>query len=235
MIDVTVVVTAHREGLLLAPALAGLAEAVAHARRHYLAIDVTIVLDRADRLTQEVANRSDLAPSTRLLIDAGDPASARNAGVAVAAGRFVSFLDGDDVWGYNWLTAAYAFCVAPDRDDVVAHSELNLMFGDETALWWHPDSADPRSDPLAQGTANQWDAMCFTGRDLLQKYPFRRNDVTAGYGHEDWDWNNRTLQAGVVHRPVPGTVHFKRVRSGSQSALCSAGDVIVRPSRLIAV
>jgi hypothetical protein len=39
-----------------------------------------------------------------------------------------------------------------------------------------------------------------------------------------------TLAAGIAHRPVPGTVHFKRRRENSQMAMCEKGDVVVYPN-----
>jgi hypothetical protein len=73
---------------------------------------------------------------------------------------------------------------------------------------------------------NYWDAMSFTERRIILDYPFVANDLKAGYGHEDWDFNNRTLLAGIQHRPVPNTVHFKRRRANSQMARCSQSDVV---------
>lgn len=44
-----------------------------------------------------------------------------------------------------------------------------------------------------------------------------------------WHWNVVTLRAGIPHRPVPETIHFKRRRTGSQMSLVVKNDAIIRP------
>ena len=85
-----------------------------------------------------------------------------------------------------------------------------------------------------QRVGNYWDALCLAPRAVFIDHPFRQNNIKAGYGHEDWHWNNLTLAAGIAHRPVPGTVHFKRRRDGSQMEICDKGDVVVYPTEISA-
>jgi len=231
MTDITAAITAHREGLLAGPALRSFAAAVAHARAAGLSVETLAVLDRPDALTRSVF-QSVAAGSLRVVLnDGGDPALARGRAVAEAQGEHVAFLDADDMWSENWLTAAHGL-VRQSAKPVVAHSEINVVFGKVRAIWWHADSAAAGFDVDFQRVGNYWDAMCLARRDVFEAYPFRRNDLKAGYGHEDWHWNNVTLAAGVAHRPVPGTVHFKRRREGSQMELCDDGDVVVYPTAL---
>ena len=63
--------------------------------------------------------------------------------------------------------------------------------------------------------------MAFAKTSIYRRYPFKKNDLQIGFGHEDWHWNSVTLAAGHAHKPVPETVHFKRRRQGSQSAKVS--------------
>jgi glycosyltransferase involved in cell wall biosynthesis len=217
--DITAVLTAHAEGRLAGPSLASFEQAIEAARQSGLAVEGLIVLDRADAATRRQFSGVEVRHRV-ILTDEGDPGLARNAAVARAEGAFVAFLDGDDLWARDWLVLAHQFC-ASEPDAVVAHSEINIAFGDERHMWWHADSRDPAFDPDYLRIANYWDAMSFASRAIYRRHPFVANDLRRGFGHEDWHWNCVTLAAGIDHRPVAGTVHFKRRRLGSQMALCA--------------
>jgi glycosyltransferase involved in cell wall biosynthesis len=231
VIDISAIMTGHREKLLAGPALASFEEAVLDARNHGLCVETILVLDRPDAATQAIFERFAARGHRLVLNDEGDPGLTRNRGVREAKGDFVGFLDADDLWSFNWLTAAHEFC-AQCPDTVIAHSELNLAFGDEQVVWFHADAAATNVPHEYQRLANYWDAMSFGLRSLYLEHPFVENALKDGYGHEDWHWNNLTLEAGLIHRPVPGTVHFKRRRPGTQMSRCDENDVVVRPSAL---
>lgn len=190
-----------------------------------------MILDRGDELTGAVLRES--APDYQLIrSDHGDPGLARNEAVRAASGTFVTFLDGDDLWSGNWLVNGYEF-LRGCRRTTVGHSECSIFFGSEPTIWLHADSEAEGFDPAYLRLDNYWDAMGFGERRVYLEFPFEANDLAAGYGHEDWLWSCVTLDAGVSHRPVPGTVHAKRRRPGSQSAKCADSDVIIRPNPLL--
>jgi hypothetical protein len=141
----------------------------------------------------------------------------------------VTFLDADDLWSFNWIEAACAFCQA-QAGKVVAHPEINVIFGGEQNIRVHADSEAEAFDPGYLSVGNYWDALCFAPRDLLLQFPFTTSELSAGYGHEDWHWNNVTLFDKIAHRPVPDTIHFKRRRINSRLADCHASDVVTWPS-----
>lgn len=212
--DISIILTAHREGLLAGVSAQSAVAAARFAEAADLRVEYVVVLDRADTLTGETLGEFFAGMGTVLETDLGDPGLARNAGVAAACGTFVAFLDGDDLWSENWLEAAFRF--SRQQPSVIAHSACNVTFGDFEILWWHTDSESPLCDKTYMEWMNYWDAMAFLRRDLAIQYPFKANDLALGYGHEDWHWNKVTLAAGVAHKPVPETIHFKRRRPGTQ-------------------
>jgi len=125
--------------------------------------------------------------------------------------------------------AVNAFDYARDKPRTVFHSDCNVAFGDDHHLWWHEDSTLPSFDAGYLTWANYWDALSFAAREVYTEFPFRPNDLRAGFGHEDWHWNRVTYDAGLAHRPVPGTVHFKRKRAGSQMAEVARADACIWP------
>lgn len=222
---ISAVMNAHGEGLLAGPSIRSFCEARAHAEAAGIEVEGIFILDRADKVTEQVIRESNVENVSIYATDFGDLSSARNFGASMATGEFVGYLDADDFWSYNWLTEATRFCLSQDRH-IVAHSEINILFGDARNVWIHADSLDPNFDPSYLTVGNYWDSMSFTRRDVLTRFPVVKNELKKGFGYEDWHWNCVTLLAGIPHRPVPGTVHFKRRRGGSLLASSAESDVV---------
>jgi len=208
LIDITAVLNMHDEGVVAGPSLVSFDQTIETARHAGLAVEGLIVLDRANKETrQQVAGSSHKIIET----DFGDPGLARNAAVLQAKGYFVGFLDGDDLWYRNWLLLAHRFCSAKP-EMTIAHSEYNVIFGMQRHLAAHVDSLSPKFYHDFLRYNNYWDSLSFAMRNIYIQYPFAFTDRNHGFGHEDWHWNCLTLSVGIDHRPVPGTVHFKRRR-----------------------
>ena len=230
---VTAVLNGHREGLLAGMSIASFAEAIGEARGAGIEVQPIFLLDRPDALTRDVFAANPVAGGRTLVTDFGDPALARMHGAALGCGTYVTYLDADDLWSFNWITAATAMCEAA-AVPFVAQSEMNWMFGGIHNFWIHADSTVDGFDPGYMTIGNYWDAMVFAWRQTVLDVPMEANAVKQGFGHEDWHWHTRLLLAGVAHRPVPGTIHMKRRRAGSQMALCEDNDVVPWPSDIYA-
>lgn len=225
--DISVIITAHDEELLAGIAGQNALAAIAPAEQMGLTCEVLLVLDRATPLTRDVLTAV-FGPRARVLqIDEGDPGLARNRGVEAARGLCSTFLHGDDLWSLNWLVEAWKLNVA--RPDAVLHSDCNLSFGQTRHLFWHIDSEMAFHDPAYLDWANYWDAMSFARTELYRRFPFQANDPKLGFAHEHWHWNAWTIAQGIAHKPVPGTMHFKRTRSGSQTSHINGANAVRRP------
>ena len=228
--DVSVVITAHREGIIAGITGRSCLQAVERASASGLRVELLVVLDRSDLTTGDVL-RSVLGRHARFFpTDFGDPGQARNFGSKAASGLCCTFLDADDLWSENWLVEGWR-CLSA-RPDACFHSAVNVVFGLERNLWWHIDSEGPLFDVSYLRWANYWDAMSFARTDLYRRFPFKANDLSLGFGHEDWHWNVATIAAGVPHKPVPQTIHFKRRRAGSQMARVEQSGSVVWPIEL---
>jgi len=215
--DISIIITAHHEGLLAGVSAQSAQAAAACAHANGLTCEYVVVLDNADALTSATLRQGLNENATFLETSEGDPGLARNQGLEAAKGTYAAYLDADDLWSENWLVEAAK--LVEQRPDAVAQCACAVAFGDERHLWWHQDSETDLCDPAYLEWMNYWDALVFARRDLLAKYPYHANDLKLGYGHEDWHWNRVTLEAGVPHKPVPRTIHFKRKRCGTQSTL----------------
>ena len=237
MPDITVTVIFHREGPLAIPALASMRDLVGTARASGLAVEARALIDRGDTLTRHiVAARGGWLDGVEE-ISAGDLGLARNAGVAASKGAVLACLDGDDLWGRQWLRLAmevsrgtpgeaiwhpevlYYFDEGDiDRHSLTSHPHPNA----KSILMEHCESIEVDFDRDGLFLNNFWSANVFAPRGVHEAHPYFAVDRDLGIGIEDWTWNMMTVTRGVPHRVVPGTVHLIRVKEtgslGQQNA-----------------
>ena len=233
MPEIAIVLNAHREGWYLHTALASVAAAAGHAAEQSgLAVSVHVVLDRPDDITREIAASSPSLAADVIEVDFGDLALSRAAGIDRADAPYVALMDGDDLWGDEWLCRAHQAAVA-HGGEAIWHPDINLMFGaDPNVLFVHPDSEDDSFDSFDLIDHNHWTSLSFGPREVYLRYPFHPLHLARGRGFEDWSWNCRTLAAGVPHKVVPQTVHFVRRRPGSLSKLSESLGILPEPTDL---
>ncbi|MFD6321035.1 glycosyltransferase [Methylorubrum thiocyanatum] len=213
----TVVVNLHREGLIAKRAIESALRAIAVAENHKIKCEMICVLDSPDSVTKSVVDGHPKVGRT-LNVEFKDLSKSRNLATAESSGRFIAFLDGDDLWGENWLLSAYTMMISTGSERYVLHPKLNLYFGRgmEPYFWVHPDMRFENISLYDIAAANRWTALSFSSRNLYLKYKFPAADLSFGFGYEDWAWNYQTMRDGILHVTVDEGIHFiRRKRCGS--------------------
>jgi hypothetical protein len=131
--------------------------------------------------------------------------------------------------GLNWLEIAAATARREASREVVIHPRENYVFGREIApeIWLHADMDEQRIDISYLKFANMWTQLSFAKAEIYRKFKYRRNDISRGFGFEDWVWNLETVTAGVTHLAPAGTIHFiRRKATGSRNANSDARRIL---------
>lgn len=159
-----------------------------------------IVVD--DGSTDASAERAAEIPDVRVIRQAnGGIGAARNAGVALATGEFIGFLDADDVWTVDRLLKLLA--VVDDFDAV---------FGQAVQFGKHRDETEPQAALLA-------------GTMLIRRASFERVgpfDEGLRVG-EFIDWWARAEELGLKWTQIPEVVLRRRIHT-TNTGITHAGD-----------
>jgi len=230
--DITAILTAHREGWMVYPAIISMLKAIEYAEYFSLSVEMLVVLDRPDPTTEDFVMTNCPSSARIECIDKGDPAMSKNHAVSHAQGEYLSFLDGDDLWCRSWLLTAFYENRKYARQ-TIWHPEVDIGFDNEDFLLFRRSMNDPEFNLQFLNIGNCWSALSFAHHEVYQRYPYQFNDFNSGFGHEDMQWNCETINSGILHMVVPGTAHFLRRKShGSQEAKIRGADCLMTPSDL---
>jgi glycosyltransferase involved in cell wall biosynthesis len=194
-------------------------------------VELLAVLDNPNDLTREIfeafaATRPDLKIKT---VSHADLGFSRNTAAQQANGKWIAFLDADDIWCEQWLVLAHEAAEADPRK-IAWHPEVNAYFGVTPNILLHVDMEDPAFRVADLAHTNLWTSLCFTSTDFLRSVPYAGTDLKNNIGYEDWCWNIDVVNNGGIHKVVPNTAHAVRTRSVSLVKQTTAAGCIPRPS-----
>jgi glycosyltransferase involved in cell wall biosynthesis len=231
--EVSVIITAHHEGRLAHHTVKSVLRSADYAGRYGIGSEIIAVLDRANGDTVKYFAQCGKPGVTVSETDFGDPGLARNYGVSLSSGKYVSFLDADDLFGVKWLKAAYEE-MERTGEWCVLHPEYVICFG-STYMIAKPKSVyDKDFNPANLIQYNYWNSVhFFAPRELLTENPFSSTPPGSGFGYEDWHWYCEIIAQNIPIRTVPETVVFYRKKArDSRFEEHINQNVLVRPTRL---
>lgn len=229
--DLSVIVTAHREGYLIYRTLRSLYRARLYAEKRGLKIEFVVIRNSADAATTEqirrVAKRLEL---DRIITkDFGPVGPARNYGAKKARADIISICDGDDLYSENWLYDSY---LATKQDRLgIWHPQFMVGFDGERYLSELYNQNDSHLDIRELLFNHFWSAIITTRRENLLNNPTPTTPAGSGFAYEDWAFNMDLIAAGCHHRVVPNTARFYRSDwMGNTTKLSLADNAVAPPS-----
>jgi len=219
----------HAEGSIARGAIESMLAAAEFAAARGIGVQTLVVADRVTRDTIEAIRPY----QDRIQLEhanVGDPGLARNFATEVAAGEYISFFDGDDLAGNTWLYEA--FVVARKNPKTIVHPHLFIVFGDKA----QEHIAEVVPMPAARRSLlifkNLFPVVHLTQRSTCREVPYRKSDLSAGFGYEDWTWNRDTIRAGYTHVIARDTIFFnRRKQTGSVARESLLRKCLPMPSR----
>lgn len=215
--DLTLIVTAHDETLVCGPTMQAADVAVEAARAAGYTVQTIIALDKATDETTDYFQQAAFDHWERWTMNEGDLGSVRNALVPQTSGRYIAFLDADDVFSENWLSEGLDRMVAAEQagERIIAHPEVNIIFDGSKYLWHNVDQDDPLFMPHFLYVRNCYDSLCLTPREAHLEVPYVTRDIPNGLSFQDWQFAVETMSRGWRHVVVRDTIIFKRRRDFS--------------------
>lgn len=228
-IDLSIVITAHNEGLIAHKTLLSISRATKSIPN--LTYEIIVSVDSGDETTsayfKECASK---IPELKVLeVNFKGLSESRNNAAQHAKGSYIAFVDADDLVSSNWLQEGYR--IAKDTKGIV-HPEYSITFGDDNLIWKKQDSSQDINDTLCMIDNNLWDSPLLALRSIILSHPYTPNG--NGYGYEDRHFNSETLAAGIPHYVAPHTILFvRRKQSGSMLVQSINNRVTLAPTRLL--
>lgn len=228
--DVTVIVTAHDETLVCGPTIASADVAVEAARAAGYSAQTIIALDKATQETSDYFHQPDFDHWERWIMHEGDLGRVRNALVPQTSGRFIAFLDADDLFSENWLVEGLRVLDEAEKrgERIIAHPEVNLIFDGITYMLQNVDQDSPLFTPHILYVRNCYDSLCLSPREAHLEVPYIHRDIPNGLSYQDWQFAIETMSRGWKHVVVQDTIIFKRRRDFSLVVESNSRKSIVR-------
>lgn len=237
MIDITVALTAHNETLVAGPTIASAEQAIRAAEEAGFTVERLIGLDAPSDACRRYFMQPAFDAWKKVDLECRDLGRSRNALAGLASGRWIAWLDADDLFSRNWLATAAALLsdAASRRRKIIVHPEVNWVFDAATLVYTKPTQDDGFVTPYYFYVRNYYDSLCMAEVETVLTVPYTHYEIANGFAFEDWAWNVETMAAGWQHVAARDTIIFKRRRDESLVVSSARRRTLIWPLEPLAI
>jgi len=217
MLDISIILNAHRESIYLARTLESIAEAAAFARLKKITIELVLVFDNTDDLTMSVVTtlKKDAFDNVKIVkVSNSSLSSSRNDGVDAASGKYISIHDADDLISFNFFHACFTTATAAKKR-IILYPEWVIGFGVRNFIAQYRDAERAM---LSIVDTHPFVSCCFAVKDLFASNRYQKLDIHRGEAYEDWLFNANALAQGFIPTYCPDIILFYRQSQRSMMA-----------------
>jgi glycosyltransferase involved in cell wall biosynthesis len=216
-LDISIVLTLHREGKYLPRTLMSLSEAAVFATRAGLSLECVAVFDKSDALTRGAfacTRLEGLAAVQTIDAENGCVSRSRNDGCAAVRGKYTFILDGDDLISYSifprMLRDAERF-----GPKTILTPKFLFGFGRSFFSVEYFDSDDIHAEDMV--FQHLFNSRIFAHNTLFRSLSYEPVAHRGGHAFEDWHFNCQAMARGYSFRTVEQTAWFYRQRLDSRN------------------
>ncbi len=233
-LKLSVIVTAHNEGLLAHKTMLSIFRSLRPVELEGISYEIIVHIDNGDQATIDYYDQYKDDKRFRIFQNSfGDPALSRNFAVTKAKGEYISFADSDDLVSENWYLGGIKALDSQTDQKTVVHANVNLTFGvnvDEPVIQFNQPSSDRQTNAISMLSENNWHSFIMGPRKIFLDFPYP--ETKNGYGHEDYTFNTNTLNAGIKHDVVEKSILFYRQKNSSVSIANNSSGAVQPYSEL---
>lgn len=225
----TVGITAHAEGILAHKTMMGVFAGLSRIDTERYPYEIIVHIDNGDDETIKYFSRYENDKRFKIIKSSfGDLGMSRNCIATNARGKYISFLDADDILSFNWYVNALKRMEESEKT-IMVHPNVQFNFGAGTRLEFtiREDSGDKFKDAVLLAGVNRWCSAIMGKRETFLKYPYM--ETKNGYGYEDYHLNSNTVGYGIKHMIAPETVMFYRQKREGSLLASSNSDKVIQP------
>ena len=213
-IKLSIAITAHNEGLIAHKTMKSVFAALEKIEKN--SYEIIINVDNGSDETKKYFKRYENDSRVRVFQNKfGDVGSSRNFCASVANGKYLSFIDADDLISDNWFVDSLKI-LEKSKKPIFLHPEALLSFGLDMKIpvCWPQHNFNSKKDAIYHlFHSNQWSSAVIGETAVFLKFPYIKNE--KGYGHEDYFFILETYDAGYTHKTTPKTTCFYRQKTVS--------------------